>query len=236
MAGGTDVETRFASLGGVFITPAPILAKRIAGVRGLICDWDGVFNSGAKGDGVASTYSEPDSMGTNLLRYALWRAHAEGLPAAAIVSGADNPSARAFARREHFHSVYTGVRDKRWVVDSLCARHELDPSRILSIFDDVNDFGLAGRCGIRVLVRKAASPLTCDYAITNGLCDYVTGSEAGRYAVRETCELMIGLLGQFDTVVASRVAWDEQYQRYFATRQAVETDVVDRTAASEERS
>lgn len=230
MPAGTDVEARFASLGGVFLTPAAVLADRLARVRGIIFDWDGVFNSGAKGHGVASTYSEPDSMGTNLLRYALWRTNAETLPIAALVSGADNPSAREFAGREHFHTVYTSLKDKRSAVDALCARHDVDADRLVAIFDDVNDFGLAARCGIRVLVSKDANPLTCDYAIAHGLCDYVTASTADRYAVRESCELMVGLLGQFDAVVTSRVAWDEPYRRYFAARQAVVTDVVDHGA------
>ena len=76
-------------------------------------------------------------------------------------------------------------------------------------------------------MRKDASPLTCDYAIEHGLCDYITASPADRYAVRETCELLIGLLGQFDAVVASRAAWKEQYLRYFDARQGLTTDVID---------
>ena len=39
----------------------------------------------AKGEGAESTYSEPDSMGTNLLRYALWRQQGE-LPIAALIT------------------------------------------------------------------------------------------------------------------------------------------------------
>jgi hypothetical protein len=42
------------------------------------------------------------------------------------------------------------------------------------------------------------------------------------------CELVLGLLGSFDTVVASRVAWDRDYAAYFAARQAVTTEFVDR--------
>jgi 3-deoxy-D-manno-octulosonate 8-phosphate phosphatase (KDO 8-P phosphatase) len=235
MAVATDVETRFASLGGTFVTPAAVLASRLGRVRALVCDWDGVFNAGTKGDGVSSTYSEPDSMGTNLLRYALWRTNDGVLPVAAVVSGADNPSAQGFARREHFQSVYTGVKDKRWVVDALCARYDVAPDEIAAIFDDVNDFGMAARCGVRVLVRRDASPLARDYAVCNGLCDYVTASTAHRNAVREACELMMGLLGQFDAVVASRIAWDAEYERYFAAREAQPTEVIDRAVERGER-
>jgi len=38
------------------------------------------------------------------------------------------------------------------------------------------------------------------------------------------------LLGAFDSVVASRVAWDRNYASYFAARQAHATEFVDLTA------
>jgi hypothetical protein len=131
----------FSRLGGTFVTPAATLVERMRTIRGFVSDWDGVFNQGAKGEGAESTYSEPDSMGTNLLRYALWRKHGK-LPIAALITGAENPSARNFA-------------------------------------------------------------------------------------VREVCELLLGLLGAFDAVVASRVAWDRDYAAYFAARQALTTEFVD---------
>ncbi|HET8698360.1 MAG TPA: phosphatase, partial [Gammaproteobacteria bacterium] len=68
-----EIEARFTKLGGVFLTPVRTFRERLAGIRGIVSDWDGVFNDGAKGDASASTYNEPDSMGTNLVRYALWR-------------------------------------------------------------------------------------------------------------------------------------------------------------------
>jgi 3-deoxy-D-manno-octulosonate 8-phosphate phosphatase (KDO 8-P phosphatase) len=228
----TGIGARFEALGGVFVTPAAALAEKLERVRGLIFDWDGVFNAGTKGQGAASTYSEPDSMGTNLLRFALWRAHREVLPVAAVISGAENPSAREFAEREHFHAVYTGVKDKRWAADALGARHGLAPAELIAVFDDVNDLGFAARCGIRVLVRRDGSPLTRDYAVSQRRCDYVTAQSGDRYAVREICELLLGLLGAFEAVAQLRLAWDEEYRRYFAARQAVATEVVDGPAGS----
>ena len=74
MSRDAELEARFAKLGGVFMTPTSVLRERLRGIRGLVSDWDGVFNAGSKGDGTSSTFGEPDSMGMNLLRYALWRA------------------------------------------------------------------------------------------------------------------------------------------------------------------
>jgi 3-deoxy-D-manno-octulosonate 8-phosphate phosphatase (KDO 8-P phosphatase) len=216
----------FARLGGTFVTPIATLAERARTIRGFVADWDGVFNAGAKGEGAESTYSEPDSMGTNLLRYALWRAHG-ALPIAALITGADNPSARTFALREHFHAIYYGARNKTAAIETLCRLHGVSSERLVCIFDDVNDLGMAFACGIRVYVQRSASPLLRDYVVRQGLCDYVTAHPPERHAVREACELMLGLLGAFDAVVGSRVAWDREYAAYFAARQALATEFVD---------
>ena len=216
----------FARLGGTFVTPIATLAERARSIRGFVADWDGVFNPGAKGEGAESTYSEPDSMGTNLLRYALWRAHG-ALPIAALITGAENPSARNFAVREHFHAIYYGARNKTAAIEALCRTHAVSSDRLVCVFDDVNDLGMAFACGIRIYVQRSASPLLRDYVVRQGLCDYVTAHPPERHAVREACELMLGLLGAFGAVVASRVAWDRDYAAYFAARQAQGTEFVD---------
>jgi 3-deoxy-D-manno-octulosonate 8-phosphate phosphatase (KDO 8-P phosphatase) len=221
-----EIEARFSKLGGVFLTPVSALHERLTGIRGFVSDWDGVFNDGAKGDSSASTYNEPDSMGTNLMRYAFWRAHG-AMPAAALITGADNPSAREFARREHFHAVYHGARNKTAAIGAFCASQRMSSEQLLCMFDDVNDLGMAFACGVRVLVKRTASPLLHDYVTRQKLCDYITGHTSSTHAVREVCELVLGLLGSFDAVVASRVAWDADYARYFAERQAVPTEIVD---------
>jgi 3-deoxy-D-manno-octulosonate 8-phosphate phosphatase (KDO 8-P phosphatase) len=219
----------FSKLGGTFVTPIGTLVERARTIRGFVSDWDGVFNQGAKGVDSESTYSEPDSMGTNLLRYALWRLHGE-LPIAALITGAENPSARSFALREHFHAVYYGSRNKTAAIEMLCRVHSVSSERFVCVFDDVNDLGMAFGCGIRVYVQRSASPLLRDYVVRQGLCDYVTAHPPERHAVREVCELLLGLLGSFDAVVASRVAWDRDYAAYFAARQALTTELIDQGA------
>jgi 3-deoxy-D-manno-octulosonate 8-phosphate phosphatase (KDO 8-P phosphatase) len=225
----TELEV-FSKLGGTFVTPIGTLIERMRVIRGFVSDWDGVFNQGAKGEGAESTYSEPDSMGTNLLRYALWRPHRE-LPIAALITGAENPSARTFALREHFHAIYSGARNKTAAIEALCRAHRVSSEHLVCIFDDVNDLGMAFACGIRIYVQRSASPLLREYVVRQGLCDYVTAHPPERHAVREVCELLLGLLGVFDAVVSSRVAWDRDYAAYFAARQAHATEFVDLTGA-----
>jgi len=222
MSAASEVEARFQGLGAAFLMPASAMAERLAAIRVFFFDWDGVFNRGDKGDTAQSTFSEPDSMGTNLLRYAYWRVHGE-LPKCVIVSGADNPTARRFAARERYNAVFTGVRDKLEAFEAFAEDSGESFDGFAYVFDDVNDLGAAARCGLRFMVRRQASTLLHDYAAANGLCDYITATEAGRYAVREVTELLMALYGQYEDVVASRTAHDAEYSAYFEARQSVVT-------------
>ena len=195
------------------------MTEKLAQCRAIVFDWDGVFNSGRKGGARASGFSEADSMGTNMLRYGLWRKLGE-LPYTAIISGEDNESAVAFAAREHLTAAYTGIRRKQDVIAHLCAENDLQPGAIACVFDDINDLPMAEACGLRFVVRRDASPLFADYVERRGLCDYISGAQSGSYPVREICELLLGLMAVYDEVVASRVASDADYEAYFNARQA----------------
>lgn len=214
------IQSIFESVGGRFVMPPGDMALAMQQCRGVVFDWDGVFNRGRKGTSTQSDFAEADSMGTNMLRYGLWR-NSESLPFAAIISGEDNRSAVHFASREHFDAVYTGVKDKRKVIEHLASENNLEPKELICIFDDINDLGMAEMCGVRLMIRRDASPLLTDFAVERSLCDYVTG--ATDFAVREACELTLGMLGMYTNVVASRVAVDEDYERYFDARQAAST-------------
>lgn len=220
-----ELEKYFSALGAVFVTPRREFLERLRRIRALLFDWDGVFNPGLKGEGVANPFTEPDSMGTNLLRYALWRANGS-LPVTVIVSGAENPSARKFAVRERFTAVYTNVLDKSRVIAEIRKTYGIEGAEIACVFDDVNDLAVAAECGLRCLVRRDASPLLQDFVAEHGLCDYITAMGADRHAVREVAELMMGLLGDFDAIAASRMRFDSDYTTYFNARQAVQTESV----------
>jgi 3-deoxy-D-manno-octulosonate 8-phosphate phosphatase (KDO 8-P phosphatase) len=60
----------FRAGGALLVASAGELRARLAGVRAFLFDWDGVFNTGLKSDGSPSGFSEADSMGTNLIRFA----------------------------------------------------------------------------------------------------------------------------------------------------------------------
>jgi 3-deoxy-D-manno-octulosonate 8-phosphate phosphatase (KDO 8-P phosphatase) len=219
-----SLADRFGRLGGVFLTPPEALAERLAKVEAMAFDWDGVFNAGAKSETSTSTFSEADSMGANLLRYALWRRGGR-LPACTIITGEHNPSARRFAMREHFDSIFEGVRNKAGAMEEFCSGQGVERGELLCVFDDVNDLAMAAGCGCRFLVRREASVLFQDYVRRNTLADYITASAGGDYAVREIAELSLGLLGAFDDVVESRLSCDARYSAYLAARNAVSTNL-----------
>jgi 3-deoxy-D-manno-octulosonate 8-phosphate phosphatase (KDO 8-P phosphatase) len=166
-------------------------------------------------------------MGTNMLRYGLWRRDGV-LPVTAIITGQNNPTAESFAKREHFHVLYSGVGDKGDKIDQFCATYGLERAQIACVFDDINDLGMAAECGARFLVRRDSSPLLREYVVRNEYCDYITAAEANNYAVREVTELALGVMGDFDAVVRSRAVHDDGYKQYFSARQAVETQLVPR--------
>lgn len=213
---------KFSAAGGSFATPVEELLQKLEECRAVVFDWDGVFNTGRKGQASSSGFSEADSMGTNMLRYGMWRKLGE-LPYTAIISGENNESAIAFAEREHLTAVYTGIRKKQDVIAHLFAESDLQPQQIACVFDDINDLPMAAACGLRFMVRRDASPMFADYVERHGLCDYATGAGSGGNPVREICELLLGLMGAYDDVVASRVASDGEYENYLGTRQSVLT-------------
>ena len=212
-----SVAAAFEAIGGEFITSPAALAHKLASVRAFLFDWDGVFNGGTKGEGMASTYAEPDAMGVNLLRFGHWLG-AGALPTVGILTALDNPTAAALARREHFDAVYYGFKHKLLAFDHFLENYHLRADEVAFVFDDAIDLSVAQRCGVRLAVNRAAGVLFKAYLRTHHLADYLTASAGNACAVREVCELALGLRGQFDAVLAERIAFGGAFSTYMAQR------------------
>ena len=218
----TDIERTFADLGGQFITPVETFTQKLRAIRAIVFDWDGVFNDGVKTEAGSSSFSEVDSMGTNLLRFGLWLQQDRQLPIAAIITGVTNVLSETLVRREHFHASYSQAKHKIDVLHHLLNQHNIQPHEVAFFFDDALDLSVAEVAGVRIMIRRNANPLFTRYVIQNGLVDYVTGSQSGQFAVRESCELLLGLLGQYDSVMQERLRYRPVYDEYYQQRQAVE--------------
>jgi len=201
------------------------VVRRLAIIKAVVCDWDGVFNDGFKDAEGGSPFSEVDSMGLNLLRFALW-SRKEELPFAAVITGQHNAFAERFGQRERLHGVYMGFTNKPDAFDRFLEFHGLRPEEVLFVYDDVLDLPVAARCGLRVLIGHRATELFQRTCIHRGLADIRIHLGGGHHGLREACELLIDLMGRWASTLDHRVAYDTTYQRYLTARQAVVPEII----------
>lgn len=220
----SQITEIFVQGGGEFVVAPQELQQKLTTIKAFIFDWDGVFNDGSKTGESGSSFNEADSMGTNLARFGYWLQHNSSLPFTAIITGEQNPSAIKLAEREHFNAIYFKTRNKTEALKHLQHHFNIEPKQIAYCFDDVLDLPIAEVCGVRFLISRNGSPLFADYAKQNQLCDYISGQAGGANAVREICELVLGLNGQFSAAVKKRCEFGETYQQYLAQRNAQETE------------
>ncbi len=219
-----NLEVVFKSVGGQFITPIEIIKSKLTDIQAFIFDWDGVFNDGAKYNAESSTFAESDSMGTNMLRFSYWLENQEH-PVTAILTGANNHLATYLAKRENFNYLFLKCNTKRTAIDIICKEFDLKYHEIAFVFDDILDLDVAEICGLRLMVKRQASPLFEEYVLNNSICDYISGSSGKDGAVREICELLMGLNGNYDTVIDKRKDFNGDYETYLNERYVIETKV-----------
>lgn len=215
-------ERIFTDLGGRFIIPIRELRDRLLPVRAFVLDWDGVFNSGEKTSTTGSSFSEVDSMGLNLLRYAYYLVHGK-MPVTLVISGEKNESAFHYCEREGLTYSFYKIAHKIHALEFLCEAEQLEPSQIAYFFDDVLDVPIAARAGVRIQVNQRGNPLFVNYCIDKGLADYVTASPGGQFALREGAEMLMSLYGKFIDAIEGRIANTTSYQEYLRLRRETGT-------------
>lgn len=215
-----EIENSYSYLGGKFITPINDIKNKLSHIKAYIFDWDGVFNNGEKSANGSSTFSEVDSMGTNLLRYSHFMNNNK-LPLAAVISGEKNESAFYFCKRECFDYSFFKVATKINALNFICEKENIKPSEVAYFFDDVLDLSMAEVCGVRILVNQKANPLFANYCIKNNLVDYLTASQGGQFAVREATELLIALNENYSEVITNRKNSATDYKTYIEKRRTI---------------
>lgn len=218
-----QTESIFSELGGLFCTPAEKIGERLKTIKAFVFDWDGVFNDASKNENKSSTFNEADSMGTNLLRFSYFMKN-HSLPVTAIISGEKNEMAFYFSQREHFSASYFKIPHKIQALEHFCTQHKLALTEVCFVFDDVLDLSVAEKCGLRILVNRRANPLFKNYIIKNNLTDYITAHQSGQFAVREACEMLMGLHGTYDEILKQRTEYSDLYATYITKRQSSITD------------
>lgn len=212
----------FKEGGAQFSANEQELKERIASIRMLIFDWDGVFNNGFKNGSGSSHFSEIDSMGINLLRYGLYQLGGN-LPRTYIISGASNASARAFAEREHFDGVYLNYKNKLDAFQRMLEKHRIKKEETAFFFDDVLDLGLAEQVGFRVFMGNGHSSAFSAFVQKKKLWDLIPARSGKDHGLRESCDLMLTALGIYDNVVEDRLNYTDVYSEYWKKRQSIPT-------------
>ncbi len=217
-----DIDLLFTAAGGKFGVPVRELQAKLQRCKAIIFDWDGVFNDGTKADSSGSPFSEPDSMGVNLFRLGYYLQRKQ-MCAVGILTGEENKAALHLARREHYHSVYFKSVDKIKSFNHFVKQHAIDPKEVIFVFDDVLDLATAEQCGVRIQIGRSAGVLFNQHVSLHGLVDYTTGNPGSRFAVREACELLMGLFGSFDSALTERKRFAGPYTDYLKQRDAIDT-------------
>ena len=220
-----DLIHLFEELGGEFVSPSSLFAKKWLKIKAFIFDWDGVFNTGIKGHETTSHFTEADSMGVNMLRFSFWLKNNHEQAITGIITGQNNQSALHFAEREHFNTVYMGKANKAEAFSDMCTRLHLKPEEVMYVFDDVLDLPIAEKAGLRMMINRYSSPLFYHHVKSEKLTDYITFNEGGENAVREVCELLIGMNDNYSDVMKKRSAFSGDYERYLNDRNKIESEI-----------
>lgn len=197
------------------------MKNKLAGIRVLLFDWDGVFHGGDKNESRITRFSEADSMGVNMLRFGLWLQNGE-IPLTAIISGENNPTARFWAQREHLDATFSGAKNKVEILAYLHDHHQVKPDQVLFVFDDVLDLSLAQKVGYRVMISRRASHLFTAYCKKNQYYDYLTQNDGGNHGLREACEYLLFEMDRLAESFDKRIAFSGDYTVYNAQRCAIE--------------
>ena len=155
-------------------------ARRAANVRLLCVDVDGVLTDagmyyGSDGE-VLKKFNTRDGMGLARVR--------EAGVAVALISGEDSAIVHARAAKLSIEDIFTGVSNKRAVIEELCAKRQIELEEVAFIGDDLNDLSALECVGLACAVADAAEPV-------KAVAHYVTDRRGGDGAVREVCELLI---------------------------------------------
>jgi 3-deoxy-D-manno-octulosonate 8-phosphate phosphatase (KDO 8-P phosphatase) len=209
---------------GKFVAGQADLATRLGKAKAFIFDWDGVFNNGFKLGQQGSGFSEVDSMGTNLLRFSHFL-KTKHLPFTAIISGEKNESAQFFATREHFDMSFYKIAHKIDALNYVCDHKKIKPEEVVYFFDDVLDLSIANVCGLRILISKKATTLFIDHCIQNNLVDYISANDGGDHGIRESCEMLMSVSGNFNEVLKQRTESSDNYKEYIRYRNNIETHI-----------
>jgi YrbI family 3-deoxy-D-manno-octulosonate 8-phosphate phosphatase len=164
------------------------LQRRLAAVRLIVFDVDGVLTDGGLGgDGPRSRrWNVKDGFGFYLARQA-------GL-ALALCSGYDHPEIRERAEILRLRSLKLGRLDKGAAIRELMEEHRLRPGELIFVGDDLFDLPGMRAAGLGAVPADAAPELKAQ-------ADWVLEASGGHGAAREVIDAVLRARGDWERVV-----------------------------------
>lgn len=218
----TQLEDAFVDIGGHFMKSAFDLREKMQDIKAIILDWDGVFNNGEKARDGSSAYSLVDTEGLERFRFGYFMA-LKSMIKTAVISETENPLCASWATIANIDNVYLKTTDKLKALHHFCDTHNLTPSEVIYVFDDINDLPVAAVAGIRLAVGRLSSPLYLEYIEHKRLADYISSCQGNEHAVREMSELLLALIDQHFNVMNHTADFETDYQDFLSRRQTIST-------------
>ncbi len=167
------------------------LESRLAGVRLLLLDVDGVLTDGGVtwgNDGIEQkTFHIRDGLGLRL-----WQ-RAGGMTG--IVTGRSSHVVQVRAEELGIGIVRQGVEDKLAAAAAIVAENAMAWEQVAFVGDDLPDLPVIRRVGVGIAVADACAEVRAAAA-------WVTALPGGRGAVREVVERLLQARGGWDSIVA----------------------------------
>lgn len=170
--------------------PADI-RERAARVRLACFDVDGTLTDGRLWLGTdgreLKAFNIHDGMGLRLLE--------ENGVRVALMTARNSAAAEARGRELRLSEVHIGVKDKRALLEQLCAKHGFAASEAAMMGDDLVDLGAMAVAGLAVAPSNA-------HAWVRERAHWRTRAGGGEGAARELCDLILGAQGKAEAVLA----------------------------------
>jgi len=173
----------------------PELADRLAAVRLVVLDCDGIMTDGrliyGPGGEALKEFDSRDGLGLMMLRQARI--------ARAVLTGRTSAMVERRCRDLKFEAIAMGRFDKEDALAEIWRSTGCDASTTLYMGDDLLDVPTLAAAAVAVTVPHAPYQVAA-------ACDLVTVQAGGRGAVREVCDLLLKARGAFAGAIGALVA------------------------------
>jgi 3-deoxy-D-manno-octulosonate 8-phosphate phosphatase (KDO 8-P phosphatase) len=170
-----------------------MLEEKAAKIRLFFLDVDGVMTDGRihlneKGLEETKSFHVKDGLGLKMLISC-------GVEVV-VITGRRSRVVETRARDLGVHEIYQGVVDKGALCKQLINEKGFKRQEVCCIGDDLPDLGMFAEAGLCIAVADAVQEV-------REASDFVTMSQGGAGAVRETCELLLKCQGKWENALSA---------------------------------